>query len=70
MTPTEFNAAYPFTKYDAAFAVWMAKVDAKIAAKAFGLGSDDLPDCCYADWFEDGVSPSEAAAKAIKSAGG
>ena len=33
---------------------WMAIVD-KLIEHATGLSSDDLPDVCYADWFERGV---------------
>lgn len=51
----------------AAFDAWMQKVNA-VLEKRVGVGSDDLPDCCYSDWFEDGVSPARAAAKAVKAA--
>ena len=48
---------------------WMQAVNALVERK-YGLSTDDLPDCCYADWFEDGMLPSTAARKAIKNAGG
>lgn len=49
------------------FAAWMAAVEAHLD-KTCGLSSFDLPDCCYRDWFEDGVSPKRAAAKAMRAA--
>lgn len=49
------------------FRAWMAKVDAAVAAKT-GLSALDLPDCPYYSWYEDGVTPKSAAAKAIKAA--
>ena len=45
----------------------MALVDKMIAA-AVGVSSNDLPDCCYRDWYDDGVNPFHAAARAIKAA--
>lgn len=52
------------------FDVWMEKVNKKIADKLGGLTSDDLPDCCYYDMYEDGASPAMAAKEAIENAGG
>lgn len=49
------------------FEKWIKAVDAHIAAFC-GLGSDDLPDCCYRDWYDSGVSPAAAAKRAIKNA--
>lgn len=49
------------------FKAWMAKVDAAVAAKC-GLSASDLPDVCYRDWYEDGVTPKSAAARAVKAA--
>ena len=42
------------------FDIWMKKVDSALARKC-GLTSEDLADCCYYDWYEDGVTPAEAA---------
>ena len=50
------------------FEVWMAEVNAFIKAK-YGLDSNDLPDCCYDDWYENGVGSKAAARKALKNAG-
>ena len=35
-------------------------------SKLCGMISDDLPDCCYKDWYDDGVKPLSAARRAIK----
>ena len=51
------------------FYTWKAKVNAIIEAK-YGLSSDDLPDVCYSDWFEDEVTPAQAARRALRNAGG
>ena len=50
------------------FTEWMKAVDDAIARKADGLVSLDLPDCCYADWHEEGMTPAAAARLAIKNA--
>ena len=34
----------------------------------YGLTADGLPDVCYRDWYDDGVSPKRAAARAVRSA--
>jgi hypothetical protein len=49
------------------FDAWYAKVDAAVQAKT-GLSVDDLPDCCYRDWWEDGMTAGQAARAAIRSA--
>lgn len=49
------------------FEEWMRAVDVAIAARV-GLGSSDLPDCPYRDWYEDGKTPAGAASAAIKAA--
>lgn len=53
------------TKTEAGFLAWYKKVDRLLVAKWL-LGVDDLPDCPYRDWYEDGVTPARAAARAIK----
>jgi hypothetical protein len=50
------------------FEQWMKKVNLEINLLC-GLSADDLPDCCYQEWFEDRKSPKMAAKKAIKMAG-
>jgi hypothetical protein len=49
------------------FEEWMAKVDAKLIGVCY-LDSQDLPDYCYRDAFDDGVSPSVAAMRAYRAA--
>ena len=50
------------------FDQWMIKVNAAIAKKC-GLTSDDLPDDCYADMYDDGLTPNMAAKSALENAG-
>jgi hypothetical protein len=47
------------------FEDWYRRVDTEVG-KLTGLGRDDLPDCCYADWFDEGITPVQAAKRAIK----
>lgn len=49
------------------FAEWQREVNSILIVEC-GLGIDDLPDCCYADWYQDGVSPKSAAKRAIRHA--
>jgi hypothetical protein len=49
------------------FDMWFRAVDAIVLAKA-GVSVNDLPDCCFIDWFDDGMKPAAAAARALKSA--
>jgi hypothetical protein len=49
------------------FEQWKKQVDKNISAIC-GLTSDDLEDCCYMQWYTDGVKPLAAAKRAIKSA--
>ena len=48
-----------------AFDIWVRKVNQVIEMNT-GLGLDDLPDCPYRDWFEQGMSPVKAARWAIR----
>ena len=66
MTVVKFTRPLEITRENGGeFRLWMAKVDLLVAATC-GLSTSDLPDCCYSDWFEDGMSPRAAAKKAIK----
>ena len=47
------------------FQEWMNEVDAAVTRKT-GLSVHDLPDCSFADWYEDDLSPKSAAARAIR----
>jgi len=40
------------------FSEWMGEIDS-ICWRKFGLSIHDLPDMCFRDAFEDGVSPEE-----------
>ena len=42
------------------FALWLALTDQRITRRT-GLSLFDLPDATFADWFEDGITPAEAA---------
>jgi hypothetical protein len=53
---------------ETAFKKWMAEVDVAVATRAF-VSAYDLPDQPYRDWFEEGLSPDEAAALALEEAG-
>ena len=50
------------------FAQWKVEVNAHVMARA-GLFADDLPDVPYYDWFEDGISPHEAAEMVLEESG-
>ena len=47
------------------FMEWMREVDALVARRT-GLSVHDLPDCCFADWYEDDMAPATAARRAIR----
>ena len=47
------------------FDEWLKEVD-KWCNALCGCSYRDLPDCCYADWYEDGVSAKSAAKRAIR----
>jgi hypothetical protein len=51
------------------FDQWYAKANA-ICCTRLGVSLDDMPDCCYADWYEDGVTPKGAVSRAIRAAKG
>lgn len=54
-------------KSETAFAAWMDKIDACLIRKC-GIGSADLPDFCYRDYFDDGESPSAVARMVLREA--
>jgi hypothetical protein len=53
---------------ETAFKKWMAEVDIVGGGRAF-VSVYDLSDQPYRDWFEEGLSPDEAAALAREDAG-
>lgn len=56
-----------FTKTDMTFKQWMEQVDFW-CNRDHGLSVNDLPDCCFSDWYDDDVSPRTACKRAIKAA--
>lgn len=50
---------------DGNFRIWMRSVDRALERKC-GLCSRDLEDIAYRDLFDDGVTPSAAASRAIR----
>lgn len=49
------------------FEQWMEQVDFW-CNRDHGLSVHDLPDCCFRDWYDGGVSPRTACKRAIKAA--
>jgi hypothetical protein len=49
------------------FGEWMRRVDEIIYNRCY-VGAEDLPDCTYRDWYDDGMTPKKAAGRAIKNA--
>jgi hypothetical protein len=47
------------------FEAWMAKVDSYCWALV-GCSASDMSDMGYRNWFEEGMSPKQAARKAIR----
>lgn len=58
LTPAE-QAAFE----DAAFAAWMARVDALVSREVCGLTTADLPDWTWRDSFDAGEAPADAASE-------
>jgi len=46
------------------FNAWLHEVD-KHMMRIAGVTHDDIADCLWADWFQDGVDPLEAAKDAL-----
>jgi len=46
---------------------WIKEVD-QIVWRMTGVSLFDLPDCCYADWYDAGMTPKAAARKAVRQA--
>jgi hypothetical protein len=51
----------------ATFEAYREAVDMAVLVKC-GLSLDDLPDVALVDWFDDGVSVTSAASRAIRNA--
>ena len=41
------------------FSAWIAAVDHLIQSEV-GTTHEDIPDACWRDWFDDGLTPKEA----------
>ena len=50
------------------FEMWLAEVDRHLTAKV-GLSTGDLGDQCYYDWFDDEITPAQAARLVLESEG-
>ena len=48
------------------FEKWMKAVD-ELLIKKCGLPSEDLPDCMWAQWYEDGITPRDAVESCLDS---
>lgn len=55
------------TKTTMPYSRWMHAVDTVVESKT-GLSVHDLPDMAYRDWYEDGVTVSAAAKRAVREA--
>ena len=47
------------------FERWMEQVDG-VVGEVVGVSVYDLPGCCYRDWYDSGISATEAAQWAIE----
>lgn len=47
---------------------WLLEVS-EIVAREAGVGIDDLEDQPYRDWYEDGLTPVEAAEEVLEAVG-
>ena len=50
------------------FNQWLAAVDRHLVRRV-GVTTGDLADQCYADWFEDGITPFQAAQLVLQDEG-
>ncbi len=46
------------------FGDWMNQVNAQLEAKV-GVGSEDMSDCRYKDWYQERLTPIAAANRAL-----
>ncbi len=49
------------------FKEWMAEVDEQVQVLAC-VSVYDLPDCLFRDWYDDELTPRQAARRAIRNA--
>lgn len=50
------------------YGTWFARVNRQVV-RISGVGADDLPDQSWRDWFDDGMTPNEAAREALANEG-
>jgi hypothetical protein len=43
------------------FDTWMVRVDRAVAYATCGMSVHDLADAPFSDWWEDGITPTQAA---------
>lgn len=53
------------TRKKMTFETWMITVNDLVESMVY-VSTEDLPDCCYRDWFDEGITPLQAARRAIK----
>lgn len=58
----------PLTVKRDSYETWMGKID-RIILNRFGMSVHDLSDQLFKDWYEDGVTPQEAARRALRDNG-
>lgn len=49
------------------FENWMRRVDAVVTARA-GVSVHDLPDMSFRDWYDEGITPGQAARLVLEDA--
>ena len=50
--------------FEYGFTEWLRRVDQELLNRV-GVATSDLADCTYRDWFEDELSPVEAARRVL-----
>lgn len=60
------SRAMQYAGQDARFALWLYLTDRRVARRV-GVSLFDLADVTLRDWYEDGLSPAEAAEEALAS---
>ena len=59
-TSSRYANHLDYARGDVPFALWLALTDRRVTRRV-GLGIFDLSDAPFADYFEDGMTPAEAA---------
>lgn len=53
-----------YANHDPYFGLWLKIIDTTLAHR-IGIGLFDLADAPYRDWYDDGITPTEAAGLAL-----